>query len=74
MTPAIIFAAVVLFASAIFNLVTWPRFYVRVNKDPRSCDAQGKRTAFYTAHLVLLIIAEVLAVAALFAGVAILAF
>jgi len=72
-TPAIVFAAVVLFGSAIFNLVTWPRFYVRVNKDPRSRDAHGKRTPFYKAHLVLLIIAEVLALAALFAAVALLA-
>jgi len=71
-TPAIVFAAIVLFASAVFNLVTWPRFYVRINKDPRARDSNGKRTAFYKAHLVLLIIAEALAVAALFAGVALL--
>lgn len=67
-----IIAAVVLFVSAVFNVVTWPRFFRRVASDPRARDAAGKATAFYTVHLVLVIIALVLAVAAVAVGVALL--
>ena len=65
-------AAVVLFVSAVFNVVTWPRFFKRVAADPRARDAAGKPTTFYTVHLVLVIIALVLAVAAVAVGVALL--
>lgn len=67
-----ILAAVVLFVSAVFNVVTWPRFFRRVAADPRARDAAGKATAFYTVHLVLVIIALVLAVASVAVGIALL--
>ena len=65
-------AAVVLFVSAVFNVVTWPRFFKRVAADPRARDAAGKPTTFYTVHLVLVIIALVLAVASVAVGIALL--
>lgn len=58
-----VFAAVVLLLSAVFNVVTWPAFLRRVAKDPRALDAAGRRTRFYTVHLVLVVAA--LAIAAL---------
>jgi hypothetical protein len=64
-----VFAAVVLFISAVFNVVTWPRFFQRVAKDSRARDAAGKPTTFYTVHFVLLLIALVIAVAAVVAGI-----
>jgi hypothetical protein len=64
-----IFAVVVLFVSAVFNVVTWPRFFKRVVADPRSRDAAGKATAFYTVHLVLVVIALVLSAVSIVAGV-----
>lgn len=67
-----ILAAVVLFVSAVFNVVTWPRFFRRVVADPRARDAAGTATAFFTVHLVLVIIALVLAVAAVAVGIALL--
>lgn len=36
-----VFAALVLFLSAVFNVVTWPAFLRRVAKDPRATDAAG---------------------------------
>jgi hypothetical protein len=68
----IVFAAVVLFANALFNVVAWPRFYPRIAADPRARDAEGGRTAFYTVHVVLIVIALVLAAASAVAGVLIL--
>ena len=67
-----ILAAVVLFVSAMFNVVTWPRFFKRVATDPRARDAAGKPTTFYTVHLVLVIIALVLAAASVVVGIALL--
>lgn len=67
-----VFAAVVLFLNAIFNAFAWPRFFARVVKDPRARDAQGRRTTFLTVHLVLLVVALVLALASLVAGVLVL--
>ena len=67
-----ILAAVVLFVSAVFNVVTWPRFFKRVAADPRARDAAGKTTTFYTVHLVLVIIALVLAAASVAVAVALL--
>ena len=65
-------AAVVLFVSAVFNVVTWPRFFKRVAADPRARDAAGKPTTFYTVHLVLVVIALVLAAASVAVGIALL--
>lgn len=65
----LVFAAVVLFIGAVFNVVTWPRFFQRVAKDARARDAAGKPTTFYTVHLVLLLIALVIAVASVIAGI-----
>ncbi|PYY59968.1 hypothetical protein DEJ17_06260 [Curtobacterium sp. MCSS17_011] len=65
----LVFAAVVLFLGAVFNVVTWPRFFQRVAKDTRARDAAGKPTTFYTVHLVLLLIALAIAVASVIAGI-----
>ena len=65
-----VFAAVVLFVSAVFNVVTWPRFFRRVAQDPRARDATGRPTAFHTVHLALLLIALVIAAASVVVGVA----
>ena len=56
---------ILLLLNTVFHLVTWPTFFRRVAKDPRAKDAAGKATAFFTGHLVLLVIAMVLAVASL---------
>lgn len=64
-----VFAAIVLFVSAVFNVVTWPRFFQRVVKDPRARDEAGRPTAFYTVHLVLVILALAIAAASVVAGV-----
>jgi hypothetical protein len=65
----LVFAAVVLFIGAVFNVVTRPRFFQRVAKDSRARDAAGKPTTFYTVHLVLLLIALAIAVASVIAGI-----
>ena len=64
-----VFAALVLFIGAVFNVIAWPRFFQRVAKDTRARDAAGKPTAFYTVHLVLLLIALAIAVASVVAGI-----
>ncbi|GAA1216046.1 SCO4848 family membrane protein [Rhodoglobus aureus] len=64
-----LFAAIVLFLSALFNIVAWPRFFKRVSSDPRARDAAGKPTAFYRVHAVLLAIALLLAAASVVAGI-----
>ncbi len=64
-----IFAAVVLFVSALFNVWAWPTFFRRVAHDPRARDEAGRPTAFYRVHLVLLILALVIAAACVVAGV-----
>ncbi len=65
-------AAVLLFANALFNVIAWPRFYPRIASDPRARDADGRRTRFYTVHVVLIVIALVLAAASAIAGVTVL--
>jgi Na+/proline symporter len=65
----LVFAAVVLFLGAVFNVITWPRFFQRVAKDTRARDAAGKPTTFYTVHLVLLLVALAIAVASVIAGI-----
>jgi hypothetical protein len=67
-----VLAAVLLFANALFNVVAWPRFYPRIANDPRARDADGRRTRFYTVHVVLIVIALVLAAASAIAGVVVL--
>lgn len=64
-----LFAAIILFLSAIFNIIAWPRFFKRVSADTRARDDAGKATAFYRVHEVLLAIALVLAVASVVAGI-----
>ncbi|MBK4346058.1 SCO4848 family membrane protein [Lacisediminihabitans changchengi] len=56
---------ILLLLNTIFHLVTWPTFFRRVAKDPRARDAESKPTAFFTVHLVLLVIAMLLAAASL---------
>ncbi|WIE63769.1 hypothetical protein DEI99_010955 [Curtobacterium sp. MCLR17_036] len=65
----LVFAAVVLFLGAVFNVITWPRFFQRVANDTRARDAAGKPTTFYTVHLVLLLVALAIAVASILAGI-----
>jgi hypothetical protein len=65
----LVFAAVVLFVGALFNLVAWPRFFQRVAKDTRARDAAGRPTTFYRVHLVLLLIAMAITAASVVAGI-----
>jgi hypothetical protein len=65
----LVFAAVVLFIGALFNLVAWPRFFQRVAKDTRARDAAGRPTTFYRVHLVLLLIALAITAASVVAGI-----
>lgn len=58
MTP---FLIAILVVGAVFNVVTWPTFLRRVARDRRATDAAGRRTRFYTVHLVLVVIALLLA-------------
>jgi hypothetical protein len=67
-----VFAAVVLFLNALFNIFAWPRFFQRVSKDTRARDASGKPTTFLRVHAVLLAVALALALASLVAGVLVL--
>lgn len=64
-----IVAAVLLLANAVFNILAWPQFLRRVQRDPRARDAAGKRTTFLTVHLVLVTIAVVLGVASGIVGI-----
>jgi hypothetical protein len=64
-----VFAAVVLFANAVFNVFAWPRFFARVRADERARDATGRATPFLVVHAVLLGVALLLAVLSALAGV-----
>ncbi|GAB3579604.1 hypothetical protein GCM10027406_17840 [Leifsonia lichenia] len=64
-----VFAAIVLFLNAVFNVFAWPRFFARVATDSRARDAAGKPTPFLIVHGVLLGVALLLALASLVAGV-----
>lgn len=64
-----VFAAVVLFVNAVFNVIAWPRFFARVRADGRARDAAGRATPFLIVHGVLLGIALLLAVLSAVAGV-----
>jgi hypothetical protein len=59
----LVLAVILLLANALFNVIVWPRFYPRIAADPRARDAEGRRTAFYTVHVVLIALALVLAAA-----------
>ncbi len=59
-----------LFANAVFNVVVWPRFYLRVAKDPRARNAEGTPTPFLIVHTVLIALALVLAIASAIAAIA----
>ena len=65
-------AVFLLFANVLFNVIAWPRFYPRIAADPRARDEQGRRTTFYTVHVVLIVIALVLAAASAVIGVVLL--
>lgn len=67
-----ILAAVLLFANALFNVVSWPRFYPRIANDPRARDAAGARTTFYRVHVVLIAIAITLAILSAIGGILVL--
>jgi hypothetical protein len=60
--------AVILLLNAAFNAIAWPTFFRRVARDPRARRADGSATAFFTVHLVLVLVALVLAAASLVAG------
>ncbi len=62
----------ILLANAVFNALTWPTFFRRVNRDPRARDAAGKVTPFFTVHVVLLIVGLTLAALSLVAAVSLL--
>ena len=64
-----VFAAIVLFVNALFNVVAWPRFYKRVADDPRARDAAGKPTRFLRVHAILIGVALLLALVSLIAGI-----
>ena len=64
-----VFAAIVLFLNALFNVFAWPRFFTRVRKDQRARDASGRATPFLIVHGVLLGVALLLAVLSAVAGV-----
>ena len=59
----LVLAVILLLANALFNVIVWPRFYPRIAADPRARGADGRRTAFYTVHVVLIVLALVLAAA-----------
>ena len=64
-----VFAAIVLFANAVFNAIAWPRFFARVRSDQRARDAAGRATPFLRVHAALLGVALVLALLSAVAGV-----
>ena len=64
-----VFAAIVLFLNALFNVFAWPRFFSRVRKDARARDAAGRATPFLIVHGVLLGAALLLAALSAVAGV-----
>lgn len=61
--------AILLLVNAVFNFVVWPRFIGRIAADPRSRDAAGKRTKFFTVHMVLITLALIIALISAVAGI-----
>lgn len=68
----VVFAGIVLLLNAVYNVIVWPRFWKRVTQDPRARDAQGRPTAFYRVHAVLIGVALLLAFVSAIAGVLVL--
>ncbi|MCU1542958.1 MAG: putative integral rane protein [Microbacteriaceae bacterium] len=66
MTPTL---AVLLLFNGVFNAIVWPTFFRRVARDPRSRGADGAVTPFFTVHLVIVVVALLLAAASLVAGI-----
>ncbi|MBU4464584.1 MAG: hypothetical protein KKH75_01930 [Actinobacteria bacterium] len=66
------FLALTLFANAVFNVAAWPTFLRRVAKDPRARDAAGRATPFLRVHVILVVIALVLAALSAVGGVLVL--
>lgn len=60
---------VLLILNGVFNIAVWPTFFRRVAGDPRARDSAGRPTAFFTVHLVIVIVALTLAAVSLLAGV-----
>ncbi|AXH36459.1 hypothetical protein DVJ78_14475 [Humibacter sp. BT305] len=65
----IVTLAVLLFVNAAWNLVVWPQFFKRVNRDPRARDASGRPTRFLVVHAVLIGISLLLAVVSAIVGI-----
>ena len=55
--------ALLLVVAGAWNLFIWPQFAKRIIADPRSRDEQGRRTAFFTVHAVLISISLALGLA-----------
>lgn len=64
-----IFAASLLLLNAVYNFVVWPQFWKRVAKDSRARDAQGRPTAFFKVHAILIGIALCIGAASAVAGI-----
>ncbi|GAB3404823.1 hypothetical protein GCM10027515_17360 [Schumannella luteola] len=64
-----VFAIAVLLLTALFNLVSWPRFYPRIKNDPRARDENGRATVFLKVHVILIAIALVIAVLSVVAAI-----
>jgi hypothetical protein len=60
--------AVFLLLNAVWNIVVWPAFFRRIARDPRSRDASGRRTRFFTVHAVLIGVSLLLAAVSLVLG------
>lgn len=61
--------SVVLLVAGAWNLLIWLRFLQRIAADPRSRDASGRRTRFFTVHAVLIGVSLTLGVAVGLLGV-----
>ncbi len=61
--------AVLLFVNAAWNLIVWPQFFKRVNRDPRARDSSGRPTRFLMVHAVLIGISLLLAVVSAIVGI-----
>jgi hypothetical protein len=58
-----------LLLNAAFNVIVWPRFYRRINTDPRARDSSGKATTFLRVHVILISLALVLAAASVLGAI-----
>ncbi|GDY29218.1 SCO4848 family membrane protein [Gandjariella thermophila] len=56
-------ASLFLLAFAVWSWVIWPNFMRNVWMDPRSWDATGSPTGFFTVHLVLTVVSVALGTA-----------